>query len=212
MRHRRPVARSNMCDNVMLWPTPCPAGQDQFNILQHMDKKEYDFSRSHIQTIILATDLKYHFQNHADFMGRKDELDVGNTEHRMFLLKTSVRCADVAHASYAPALHRKWTLRCMQEFSDQVEKEKALGLPITVNNVDFGAKGTAKSQLGFINFAPGPLMRAWAAFWGAPGKEWVDNLNENIRSWEQVAETGSGGIALCEEDKARFAVVEPETQ
>ena len=50
--------------------------------------------------------------------------------------KTKVMCmvlhsADVSHPTKCWALHREWTARCMEEFFNQGDREKEMGLDVS---------------------------------------------------------------------------------
>ena len=42
-----------------------------------------------------------------------------------------LHCADVAHPTKAWDLHKEWTARCMEEFFNQGDREKEMGLDVS---------------------------------------------------------------------------------
>lgn len=49
----------------------------------------------------------------------------------MLAMKTAIKLGDVAHTAKAPALHRQWTERIMEEFFAQGDEERARGMEVS---------------------------------------------------------------------------------
>ena len=101
-----------------------------------------------------------------------------------------LKCADISHAAKSWSLHQRWTDRCQQEFASQLEKEKQMGLPISMAVEDTKA-GIASSQIGFIKFVVLPLFNPLATFFG--DEAFSGRVDANLQQWVQkLAEANAG--------------------
>ena len=60
------------------------------------------------------------------------ELNLGDQEERIFLMKLLIKCADIGHAAKNKTLHEKWSAKVCEEFFNQGDEEKRLGLPVSL--------------------------------------------------------------------------------
>ncbi|KAL7064885.1 hypothetical protein AAHC03_05304 [Spirometra sp. Aus1] len=72
-----------------------------------------------------------------------------------------LHCADISHPAKEWDLHRVWTEMLFEEFFNQGDHEKALGLPCSPL-CDRQTTPIAQSQLGFINFIVTPSFELLA--------------------------------------------------
>jgi hypothetical protein len=177
---------------------------EQFDICSNFDKIEYRFFRHNTIEMILGTDLTHmhdHLSTFCKWSKEQREKTSGDKEvllvrgDRMRLFSMALKCADVGHPGYDRDLHVRWSLKVMEEFVEQGEKETALGLPASMK-VDNTPIGIAKSNAFFLSFFCLPLYTAWSEYWGEVGTPWKENIEANLRYWNQVKETGVGGVTL----------------
>jgi len=141
---------------------------------------------------ILATDLKEHFRIVSEFRatrkvdpasvsGRGDQplhgtiLDAcmsdAHLAERYFAedakkrlaLSIAIKCADVSHPTRPWHVHRQWSSLVTEEFFQQGDREKALGLPVSPFS-DRDDHNLPKSQCGFISFMIQPLFDEFVSF------------------------------------------------
>ena len=79
---------------------------------------------------------------------------------RRKVLRMGMHCADVSNPAKPFAVYEKWVERVMEEFYQQGDKERELGLSISPF-MDRNHPQAAKCQIGFIKFIVRPLYDAW---------------------------------------------------
>ena len=67
--------------------------------------------------------------------------------------------ADVSHPTKTWELHKEWTARCMEEFFNQGDREKEMGLDVSPL-CDRNTTQVPQSQIGFIDFILIPQFSA----------------------------------------------------
>ena len=108
---------------------------------------------------------------------------------KKFLSGTLIHTADLYSATKPPLIAREWSGKINQEFTNQVNEEKSLGLPITpyMQNLD-KIDVMAKQEIGFINFIIQPLWKKVNEFFENALSEPLKNISANIKTWEGVLE------------------------
>jgi len=141
--------------------------------------------RSAIIELVLATDFSKHLEILGQFKSRKAAGELTNKrEDRLLVLKMALKCADISHTAKTPVLHQNWTQRVTEEFYQQGEQEKKLGLPIS-SFMDRATGNIPKSQTGFISFLVVPLYEAFVQEF-VESKLCFDQLNANLKYWQQL--------------------------
>ena len=88
-----------------------------------------------------------------------------SSDDRKLFLKLVIKAADVSNPAKALPLYLYWTERVLEEFYDQGDEEKALGLAVTAMPACDRAKpAVAAGQKGFIAFIVRPCFAALADF------------------------------------------------
>ena len=110
---------------------------------------------------ILSTDMSKHMQDLADFrlkLGCKDFDPCGNAGDQQLATMWLFRASDIAHSAKPWPIHRTWSMRVVQEFHEQGDRERALDLPISplCDRENFEL---AKSQTGFLQFVCVPMWQ-----------------------------------------------------
>ena len=114
-----------------------------------------------------------------------DELDPDSADDRALMFSIVIKCADINHPAKSTPIHTAWSDLVMKEFFAQGDREKELGLPVSMF-MDRETTNVPKCQAGFINFMVAPLWKAWNSW--SPVPEALDNLEENARFWAAIAE------------------------
>ncbi|CAL1143502.1 unnamed protein product [Cladocopium goreaui] len=110
---------------------------------------------------ILSTDMSKHMQDLADFrlkLGCKDFDPVDNVADHQLATMWLFRASDIAHSAKPWNIHRKWSMRVVQEFHAQGDRERATDLPISPL-CDREHFELAKSQTGFLQFVCIPMWQ-----------------------------------------------------
>ena len=138
--------------------------QDELNVFAPIEKSDFKHIKRRIIELILSTDMAFHakwvtfakncvFENkisesfHPDCYVASDCKDV--FEFQQNLLNFVVHSADISHNCKLFEVSFKWTYLLMEEFWEQGDTEKKLGLPISFLCDRIGAN-VPHGQIGFI--------------------------------------------------------------
>eukprot|EP01137_Pigoraptor_chileana_P036946 Opistho-2@33321 len=105
------------------------------NILEGLDHEEFRRARKLICSLILATDVAQHFEHLNKFKTRTASgqlLSATSDSDRLLLLVMAIKCADVSNPTKARDVYDKWTSRIMEEFFKQGDRERELGMPVSM--------------------------------------------------------------------------------
>ena len=136
--------------------------EKQYDILQDLGPEQWGVFRKDVIDMILATDMGKHFELLGQFKVKylsTDLHDMSNGEVRLDLFKLMIKAADVGHAAKSTELHESWCNLVIQEFYEQGDMEKLLGLPLSMY-CDRENTDVSKSQLGFIRNIVLPLFNS----------------------------------------------------
>uniref|UniRef100_A0A6B0VF36 Phosphodiesterase n=1 Tax=Ixodes ricinus TaxID=34613 RepID=A0A6B0VF36_IXORI len=128
---------------------------DDQNVLSNLSKEEYREFRMLVIEMVLATDMTSHFQQVKTMKTALSHHDFSLDKAKA--LSLILHCCDISHPSKEWRLHHRWTYLLMEEFFQQGDKEKVLGLtysPLCDRNTTL----IADSQIGFIDFILNPTM------------------------------------------------------
>ena len=102
---------------------------------------------------------------------------------RVICMKMIMKSSDVSNCARSTNIYLKWVDRICEEFYEQGDIEKDLGLPISPF-MDRRITQINKSQIGFIDFATRPLFTALNAHFPISGL--LANIEANKAHWEQI--------------------------
>ncbi|XP_022244416.1 calcium/calmodulin-dependent 3',5'-cyclic nucleotide phosphodiesterase 1-like isoform X2 [Limulus polyphemus] len=128
---------------------------ENLNVLQNLSKEEYRDFRGLVVEMVLGTDMSSHFHHLKTIktLITHKELNIDKAKSMALVL----HCCDISHPSKEWRLHFPWTKLLMEEFFQQGDKERELGLPFSPL-CDRNTTLVAESQIGFINFIVSPSM------------------------------------------------------
>jgi len=121
---------------------------------------------------------------------------------RVMLLNLLLHAADISNAAKPFDICEKWAKRVMDEFFDQVDKEREKGMTVSAM-FDRDSTNPYQMQCNFIEFVVGPLYIGMIKLFPEL-KEYGENLVENRRVW------GDKWIANLEETSDDPAVAAEE--
>lgn len=130
-------------------------------------------------------------------------------EHKLFMLETVIRAADVSNPCKPREIMLGWTCRICEEFWAQGDEERRLGLQISpMCDRDSGMTTVPKTQLGFVNFIIIPFFTPLAGLI-TEMDEATGQLTKNVAFWEEKAaqsatfeEIFGGSEQGCQEEEA----------
>ncbi|XP_022108915.1 cGMP-inhibited 3',5'-cyclic phosphodiesterase A-like isoform X2 [Acanthaster planci] len=165
----------------------------EFNFLSCLDDAEFRRFRFLVVEFILATDLKRHFDFLVEFNAKVNDVDASGINwasegDRLLVSQMCIKLADIAGPTKTFDLHYCWTMGISEEFYEQGDDERKLGLPVSPY-MDREAPQLAKLQEGFINHLVAPLCNAYGSAGLLPGR-WLDgeeNEDEKSEAGEETA-------------------------
>jgi high affinity cAMP-specific and IBMX-insensitive 3',5'-cyclic phosphodiesterase 8 len=155
------------------------------NLLVNCPDQMVEFRKT-VVDMVLSTDLGQHF----DFLGHfKNSMNTGTLDasvakDRLVVLKMMIKCADVSHTAKQHKLHVAWTNRIVEEFYQQGDEERKLGIAVSPF-MDRTKPNVPKAQIGFINFLVKPMFDVWAMYLGVDESEFtcLQRLTQNREFW-----------------------------
>eukprot|EP00931_Biecheleriopsis_adriatica_P044272 TRINITY_DN25308_c0_g1_i1.p1 TRINITY_DN25308_c0_g1~~TRINITY_DN25308_c0_g1_i1.p1 ORF type:complete len:503 (+),score=116.76 TRINITY_DN25308_c0_g1_i1:88-1596(+) len=150
------------------------------------------YVRRGIIEMVLGTDMVHHatcVKEVKDFVGKElaSEEQLSSLDRTSFLMKIVLHTADISNAAKPQRIMLDWCYRVNQEFWEQGDEEKSLGLTVSqLCEREAGMKTVPKTQTGFISYVVAPLFRPIAELI-PEAKEATDNLDKNLAYWEEMA-------------------------
>ncbi|RWS28465.1 cGMP-inhibited 3':5'-cyclic phosphodiesterase A-like protein [Leptotrombidium deliense] len=145
----------------------------EYNWLRCLDKAEFKRFRFLVIELILATDLKRHFEILAEFNAKMNDDEASGIDwfaetDRLLVIEMCIKLADINGPCKEHNIHIQWTHRIAEEFYEQGDEEERLGLPISpfMNRRN---PQLAKLQESFINHLVAPLCNAYGEAGLLPG-------------------------------------------
>ena len=138
--------------------------------------------------LVLATDMATHAPNLKALEAGLDSSEA-DLETKL-VLKNALHAADISNPAKPWEYYQTWTDRVLKEFFDQGDKERALGLPISMGFDREKAKtqvDRARGQLGFIGYVVKPLYDIFARVPQIDlSTSATMHLAENSQRWKQI--------------------------
>lgn len=139
------------------------------DIFQHFTEHSRKRIRINVINMVLATDMSKHMSLLAGLKTMVEARKVSGTgvlvfdeaNDRLQVLKCLLHCADLANPTKHLDIYNGWIERVINEFHNQGDIERSLGLEISPM-CDRNNASIEKSQVGFIDFVVQPLWEAWA--------------------------------------------------
>ena len=138
------------------------------NVLEGLSPAARTEIRSTIIHQVLATDMQQHFTNLAQLKAEVDKkrhrrqmFDLNSSADRLILLSNLTHSADLGNPCKPLTIYLQWTERLIEEFHRQGDRERELGLPISLM-MDRNKPNVERSQVGFIDVICEPLWATMA--------------------------------------------------
>ncbi|EGR27021.1 hypothetical protein IMG5_203050 [Ichthyophthirius multifiliis] len=177
---------------------------ESINIFRSFTIKEFKIIRQIIINMILATDMSRHFSDIGKMKTRLDsgifkyiiiflfkkilDFDIKNKD-KQNCMEILIHAADLSNPIKNWKISYQWSIKIMNEFFNQGDNEKQLGLPVTYlcdrDNVNI-----PKSQIGFIDFVVKPLFEICVSFLPEL-KVYLQNFDINKQQWKELENSKS---------------------
>ena len=163
--------------------------KSEFNILCNVNKEDFTKIRGRMIEAVLHTDMTKHFATVNAMKGLLIQDDEEPTSMAWKVLMYMLHLADISSQAKPDPLFRQWTVRVIDEFFDQGDLERELGLPISPNcNRD--TTSIASSQVGFVKFVVGPAYEVLGEFIPAVQTDILPIIESNLNVWISEDEEG----------------------
>ena len=117
------------------------------DLFSGVDKKIYEKMRKQMISCVLATDMVNH-NGHINFM--KSIINNNNKEEdNQEFMNLLIHASDISNPTKPFNIYLKWAKLVVEEFCQQGDKEKALGLECTCDRKTVNLN---KNQIGFIDY------------------------------------------------------------
>ena len=157
------------------------------NIFFDVDKTIYEKMRKKMIACVLSTDMFYH-SNHTQFMkdliAKKDIKQEDNQQYMNLL----IHAADISNPTKPFNIYLKWAKLVLEEFCQQGDKEKALGLVCTCDRKKVKLN---TNQIGFIDYVVEDFVSSFVKIF--PSLKFLhDNLVDNRAKFVNYKEDEKG--------------------
>ena len=157
------------------------------NIFFDVDKTIYEKMRKKMIACVLSTDMFYH-SNHTQFMKdliAKKDIKQDDNQQYMNLL---IHAADISNPTKPFNIYLKWAKLVLEEFCQQGDKEKALGLVCTCDRKKVKLN---TNQIGFIDYVVEDFVSSFVKIF--PSLKFLhDNLVDNRAKFVNYKEDEKG--------------------
>ena len=127
------------------------------NFLQGDSNIDYATFKTSICKLILATDIKVHFQ----LMSLFNDIDI--EQDCLPCLQMAIKCADLSHMCKKQDLHVAWVRRLEEEFLQQGDIERSRGVPVGLMMDREKPLKLSDTQVGFFEVIAMPMFRSFVA-------------------------------------------------
>ena len=172
---------------------------EKYNIFSLMNNEEYKFIRKRMIGLVLATDMVFHFKQLEDTKNLIKEYNINKGKNREKIkennklndiqqqfLEILIHACDISNPTKTFNIYNLWANKVMSEFFRQGDKEKELGLKVSMN-CDRLTTTLPQCQIGFMNYIVGPLFISIVEIF--PELNFLlDNLNNNVEKYKKIHE------------------------
>jgi hypothetical protein len=164
------------------------------DITEGMSREQFRQFRETMVSMVLATDLKVHFEHLGRLKTRVATDAYASVERKdvLLLLGQALHAADISNPTKPKQIQLRWTERVMKEFWQQGDKERALGLPISAF-MDRSQPNVSACQIGFINVLAKPLYVEWHKLLGETAQPAMDCIEASLKLWNDEGNAPASG-------------------
>lgn len=185
------VHAASILENHHLNQGLCVMSQPDCDILCGLTETEVALFHTYVHRMVMATDLAFHkhileelnpIKEHiaAEFQKDKPSLDPTQT---LAVLAITMKCSDLSNEIRPCDIAFLWAARVTNEFFQQTDKERELGLPVT-SFMDPEVINPAQEQGNFINGLCKPLYGVLHEMFPTV-LPCLNQMSYNLAVWEQ---------------------------
>ncbi|WAR00767.1 PDE8B-like protein, partial [Mya arenaria] len=186
------------------------ARDQSVNIFKNLDRETFRVLRQNIIDMVLATEMMKHFEHLNKFVNSVVKLtqkaeetsslsgtgspdsaailnQVSTAENKTLIKRMLIKCADVSNPCRPKHLCVEWARRIAEEYFEQTDEEKRLGLPVVMPVFDRKTCSLPKSQTSFIDFFIKDMFDNWDYFCDIPDLKGY--LESNYDFWVSEEES-----------------------
>ncbi|GIX65662.1 3',5'-cyclic nucleotide phosphodiesterase, putative [Babesia caballi] len=170
---------------------------------------DYDYVRSLLIELILATDTVNNFEMNSQFVlsCSRADFSLQDLKARMLTGKMLIKAADVSAPTMPWAISLAWVGRLLGEFYAQGAEEAQMGLPVSALCDRAHHDQAAKSQAAFLKIVVSPLYKSIASLGSPAMDEIMRQAEENTERWQEMDKSGETIPCVdCEESEANLDV------
>jgi hypothetical protein len=163
--------------------------RDESNIHAFLPKSDAAAIRELVILMVLSTDTSFHFAELGQLKSRMHDVhfpDKTKPEDKHLVLKNILHSIDISNPTKDIKLALEWTVLILTEFFGQGDKEKELGLPVSMF-MDRTTTNISSCQTGFIDVLVFPLYTALEMIF-PPLRGQLDNLERTHAFWKEKTE------------------------
>mmetsp|Transcript_4008 Transcript_4008/g.9349 ORF Transcript_4008/g.9349 Transcript_4008/m.9349 type:complete len:876 (-) Transcript_4008:147-2774(-) len=157
--HAASLAR--LLEEVPPKPGEAPSQDSSGKLLATLSTEQLNKVRLLMIQLILSTDAQKHLEDLSAFrmrLGASSFDPLGDPSDQLQTISILFRSADIGHSAKDWELHEEWSRRIVQEFHDQGDEEKRLGLKVSPL-CDREGFVLPSSQVGFLQFVCIPTWK-----------------------------------------------------
>eukprot|EP00928_Gymnodinium_smaydae_P046550 TRINITY_DN31010_c0_g1_i2.p1 TRINITY_DN31010_c0_g1~~TRINITY_DN31010_c0_g1_i2.p1 ORF type:complete len:648 (-),score=90.19 TRINITY_DN31010_c0_g1_i2:193-2136(-) len=144
------------------------SGSQGSPLIENLASADYLVMRGQVIELILASDMSQHFLLLSKFRSRwnKPHFHRASATDSRLLAQMCLKAADLSHSALSWEAHHVWAERITQEFLDQGDEERRLGLAISplCDRHGFLPTGLCNSQKFFLRVLCMPIFEELAGF------------------------------------------------
>lgn len=186
------------------------------NIFAGMSNEQVMACRKMIIEAVLSTDMTHHFSSVNKIKGirlaHQDSAKDSNVGAKKYadgdawqILHFALHLSDISNPAKPLPLAIQWTDRCLDEFFQQGDEEKRLGLPVSPL-CDRMTTQRADSQIGFIKFVVLPAYEILGKIVPEVRQQILPTLESNLKYWVEQKGQDEKGDGLIMEASERSEV------
>ncbi|PHJ20004.1 3 5 -cyclic nucleotide phosphodiesterase domain-containing protein, partial [Cystoisospora suis] len=166
--------------------------REENNIFFYLNNENFRFVRSQLIKLILATDMKQHFETISRFRLRKsaDDFDVvESVDDRWAVLTICLKMGDISHVGLSWDMHFRLSCDIVEEFYQQGDEELRRGMSVSLLCDRSKHCEMPKSQEGFLEYLAKPLLSVLleSDISGLLRREVYERVELNLQRWKQMA-------------------------
>ncbi|KAL3785767.1 hypothetical protein ACHAWO_009726 [Cyclotella atomus] len=156
------------------------------HFIQNADPSKLHNVRKKMIDAVLHTDMTKHFVGvskiKAVAAGKSwDQLEPGV---QWDVLVYMLHMADISNPAKGDPMFKLWTDRSLEEFFQQGDKEREMGVPISPN-CDRNTTKRPDSQVGFIKFVVGPAYKVLGEIIPGVNQHVLPVIESNLVYWDE---------------------------